>query len=166
MHFSSSFSQAVLLLSSLTAASALHQHSNIEKRNGAGSVVTNKAALGYYRASATTGTAGVNPPNQYTCYSGPASNFPLVKNWVTYDEMWTRASQYALTPFNDTGAEQADMKNSINKISLQSKVDQRVILAVILDESSGNVRVKCTQSFGGVCISTSFDASCSLRYSG
>lgn len=145
----------VLLSSFLTTATPLVE------RDGAGSVVTAPKALRWYSSSLTNGTSGRNPPNSYICYSGPAANFPSINTWVNFNTMWSTASVYALKPVNDTDSERSYIHSAILSVSKQAKVDARIILATILLESTGNVRVPCTKSFGGVynCgIMQSYDA--------
>lgn len=126
-----------------------------DKRDGAGSVVTSNAGLAWYNADATAGTAGRNPPNSYVCYSGRANKFPAITTWVNYNTMWANAVQYAFSQptINDTVLQQKQIKGGILTVSKEAKVDQRVILAMILLETTGNLtklETQCTTSFGGV----------------
>jgi glucan 1,3-beta-glucosidase len=114
-------------------------------RDGSGAV-TGAVGLGFYSPSLTLGTKGYPDPNTYTCYSGPASNFPAPSKWMSFDNMWTLLHSAALTPIGDSPAEVQAIKNAILSISSSAKVDARVILAVIVLESTGNVRVGCTNN--------------------
>lgn len=136
---------ATLSLLSLAVAAPLI------KRTSPCKTPSNKAAvtgtgLVWYDSNTSDGTAGQDPANSYQCYSGPATNFPAMSEWVKFDTMWTNAVQYALTPIGDTPEEQNDIYNAILQVSQIAKVDPRVILGVILDESTGNVRVACTNN--------------------
>jgi len=98
-------------------------------------VVTSKAGLAFYNANLNSGNAGyANPSTTYNCYSGPASNFPAMKQWMSFNNMWKLMQRDALTPIGDTVTEQAMMLKAIKQVSKQAKVDARVILAVIIGE--------------------------------
>lgn len=147
----SSFSIVLFLFSSLISAFPF----TFDKRDGAGSVVTSKTALTWYNADPTAGTAGRNPPNSYVCYSGRANKFPAITTWVNYNTMWANAVQYSFSQpqINDTALQQKQIKGGILTVSKEAKVDQRVILALILLETTGDLsklQTQCTTSFDGV----------------
>ncbi|MCJ1387944.1 hypothetical protein MMC18_000787 [Xylographa bjoerkii] len=119
---------------------------NLFTRNGVGSVVTNPTGLSFYDPKFSDGTAGYSTPNTYNCYSGPAANFPPMSTWMNFNAMFNRNQQYSLVVVGDTGPEQGAIYNAIVSVSQQAKVDARVILAVIIQESTGNVRVGCTNN--------------------
>jgi hypothetical protein len=60
--------------------------------------------------------------------------------------MWSDAYTYSLGPIGDSFNEAFAVLNAILYVSSQTLVDNRVILAVILQESTGNVRVGCTNN--------------------
>lgn len=145
----------VLALVTFTFASPLNldlMYHRLAKRNGDGSVVTAPAALNsWYRASPTAGVNHArNPPSAYVCYKGKAANFPPIGTWANFNVLWNSAVEYSFKPYNDTPAEITNIKNAIMSISQESRVDARVILSVVRLESGGNIRVGCTESFGGV----------------
>ncbi|RFU25437.1 hypothetical protein B7463_g10901, partial [Scytalidium lignicola] len=114
--------------------------------NGAASVVTNAVALTFYNA-AGTGPAGPTTQPDYVCYSGPATSFPLMSTWIDFNDMWNINAVNQLNFFPlDTAAIQADMKASILSVSEQSLIDSRFILAIVMQESTGNVGVGCTNN--------------------
>lgn len=114
-------------------------------RDGTGAV-TSAGGLSWYSANTAEGTTGQSDPSSYTCYSGPASNFPAMDTWISFENMWALQVADALTPIGDTAIEQAAILHGIQKISASSLVDPRVILAVIVDESTGNINVGCTNN--------------------
>lgn len=146
----------ILAVSSLetlgASASPLVDHAERSVITGAGATVTSSNGLSWYSSSLTNGTSGVKPINSYTCYAGPASQFPPMSAWVNFNTMWRNAVTYAMnaSSINDTKQEIADIRTAILAVSQQAKVDARVILATVLLESTGNVRVPCTVSYGGV----------------
>jgi hypothetical protein len=79
-------------------------------------------------------------------YSGPASNFPSPNQWKSFSDLWAQN----LTTFqvNDSFNEISSIQTSIVTVANESGVDPRVILCVIMHESSGNVRVQPTLSPG------------------
>lgn len=91
------------------------------------------------------GTSGGGP---VIYYSGPASNFPDPSNWQKWSLMWARNS--GIMGINDSPQEIAYMEQAINTVARESGIDRRVILAVIMQESQGNVRVNTTYSPDGV----------------
>lgn len=115
----------------------------LERRQGTGAV-TSAAGLKFYQSNFATGTSGYANPGTYTCFSGPASKFPAISNWISFNKMYALLKSVALIPIGDTQAQAQDIYNGIVSISQAAKVDARVILAVIVLESTGNVHVKCT----------------------
>lgn len=117
----------------------------LKPRQGWGSV-TSATGLSFYNANLASGTSGKADASEYTCYSGPASNFPAVDTWISFEAMWALISADALAPIGDTAEQIADLYTAITDISVVSQVDARVILATIIDESTGNVNVGCTNN--------------------
>ncbi|KAI9832282.1 MAG: hypothetical protein M1819_004460 [Sarea resinae] len=162
---------STLSLAALAAAAPLPQplqsssSSPLQARNGAGSVVTNSNALAWFASNPNTGVAGYSSPTAYTCYSGAASNFPAFDQWMDFTAMWNLNVQNSLSVEEDS-TDYDDMLNSINSVSASAQVDARLILAVIMQESTGNVNVACTNNGVENCGimqasagSVSFDAS-------
>lgn len=92
-----------------------------------------------------SGTTGGGP---VVYYSGPASNFPDPASWQRWSLMWARNS--GVMRINDSPEEVAHIEQAINTVSRESGIDRRVILAMIMQESQGNVRVNTTYSADGV----------------
>ncbi|MCJ1282861.1 hypothetical protein MMC26_002187 [Xylographa opegraphella] len=115
-------------------------------QSGPGTVVRNPTALSFYNPSLNNGTAGYDPPDTYECYSGPAANFPPISTWMNFLAAFKRNQQYSLVLAGDTGPEQRAIYKAIITTSRQAKVDARLILAVIIQESTGNVHVGCTNN--------------------
>lgn len=87
---------------------------------------------------------GTNGGGNYVHYSGPASNFPPPEQWASYDALWEQNSR--LMKFNSSDSEVALIKSAIEKVATSSRVDVRVILCIIVQESGGNVRVRTTNN--------------------
>lgn len=92
-----------------------------------------------------SGTDGGGP---VIYYSGPASNFPDPAKWQRWSLMWARNS--GVMRINDSPQEVAYIEQAINIVAGDSGVNRRVILAAIMQESQGNVRVNTTFSADGV----------------
>lgn len=89
----------------------------------------------------------------YTMYSGDGSTdagWPAHSDWVSFDKMFTAnqelmkssCSQFSVPENSDE--EISDIRSAIDSVALASKVDHRFILAIIMQESKGCVRVHTT----------------------
>ncbi|KAH8646506.1 hypothetical protein BGZ60DRAFT_391957, partial [Tricladium varicosporioides] len=85
-------------------------------------------------------------------YTGDGSTWPTMDKWASFDAMWTKFSPLFASgctskqlPTNSP-AETANIKSAIQTISKQHSVDERVILAMVMQESGGCARVKTTTS--------------------
>lgn len=84
------------------------------------------------------------------------AGWPHVKQWGTWDELWNANSAImkqtcgwnGKSPEN-SGAEIASIKKAILKYDKELAVDKRLILAVIMQESKGCVRIGTTVSNDG-----------------
>lgn len=123
-----------LLTATLSLASPFSSASTaLVPRDGRGSVVTSLDGLAWYEPDLTCGTAG-RDVSKYTCYSGPAKNFPQISKWMSFNAMWKNQVKYALKPIGDSALERNAIHDGIVKVSKMAKVDARVILAVIIHE--------------------------------
>lgn len=92
----------------------------------------------------------------YTLFGGDgttSAGWPSINDWVaTYDEMFeankaTMSDSCAVKGFeNNSDEEINDINNSIKSVSASSGVDARFILAVVMQESTGCVRVGGTNN--------------------
>lgn len=80
-------------------------------------------------------------------YSGPASNFPSADEWISWEKMSAHNAAVMTTTGNSTQETQWVL-DAIQEWSGPSGVDRRGILAVIMQESHGEVRVNSTTSPG------------------
>lgn len=95
--------------------------------------------------SGDQGTLGGGPVRYY---SGPAANFPDPVDWQRWSLMWLRNAD--VMRINDTPEEVAYIEQAINRVARETNIDPRIILAMIMQESQGNVRVNTTYSPDGV----------------
>lgn len=90
----------------------------------------------------------------YTLHKGNgAAGFPATDSWVNFLDMFNNNKPAMFTSCadngygaNDSDEEVGDIYNAIEAIAAQTKVDHRFILAIIMQESGGCVRVKTTIS--------------------
>jgi LysM repeat protein len=93
---------------------------------------------------------GPPPPpggNGYVNYYGPASNYPPMDQWASYDSLWS--FNKSLMAGNDNSNEINLIGQAIQAVSSQYLIDPRVILCIIMQESGGNVNVADTIAPGG-----------------
>jgi hypothetical protein len=92
-------------------------------------------------------------PDQYTLYLGDGSTndgWPSTDKWIPFDDLFNRnrplmtesCSQFTVA--NDLQEEISSVYTAVQQISAQTGVDQRFILAIIMQESGGCVRVPTT----------------------
>jgi hypothetical protein len=91
-------------------------------------------------------------------YSGDGSTkagWPAESTWASFDKLWSAnlaTIKVSCTQFgqaNNSDQETADLKSAITSVAKSSGVDSRFILAVVMQESKGCVRVKTTVSPDG-----------------
>ncbi|KAJ5875669.1 uncharacterized protein N7473_013016 [Penicillium subrubescens] len=126
------------------------------------------APVAYSHSRASAGVVQVDQATSSHSLSGRSSNlyaavfggsglvsdgWPAISNWVSsFDDMFdankeimgSSCSQWGVP--DTTEAEMATMKTAINKIAGESGVDARFILAIIMQESNGCVRVHTTNN--------------------
>ncbi|RHZ59231.1 hypothetical protein CDV55_106081 [Aspergillus turcosus] len=125
-------------------AAYLHNGSNGGSGDGNPNVVTGNG-LNWYSSSLTDGATAYQDPEYYYCFGGPAANFPPFGNWMGFTEMFDLNQQTSMA-LVESGEIQGDIWNAIVEVSAAAKVDPRLILAVVMQESSGNVYVGCTNN--------------------
>ncbi|KAK4506803.1 hypothetical protein PRZ48_000536 [Zasmidium cellare] len=111
------------------------------------------------QSGAATSTSSATPSAssstvEYKSYLGDgseAAGWPSEKRWVSFDSMFTAnqphmkesCAQWGVP--NDTDDEISEMKSAIKQVASTSGVDARFILAIVMQESTGCVRVITTQ---------------------
>ncbi|KAG9236483.1 putative copper transport protein CTR2 [Amylocarpus encephaloides] len=107
-------------------------------------------------ASVPTSTGTVSATEvSYKKFSGDgsaAAGWPTQEEWVSFEQMWANNEPVMLTSCasqsftNNSPEEMSQIKQAIIDQSKATGVDSRFILAVIMSESTGCVRVKSTYS--------------------
>lgn len=95
--------------------------------------------------SAPGATGGGNGGGPFVPYSGPASNFPDPKEWASFTSLWNQ-NVGQMKAAGNSDAENGFMMQGIFTVASSSGVDSRAILATIMQESTGNVRVTSTDN--------------------
>lgn len=99
-----------------------------------------------------TGSTTAFGDDAYTQYLGsgaPSDCWPLKDQWVSFENMFSCNEQVISSSCPDPGAdgsedEVEDSYDGIQQVSLETSIDQRFILAVIMEESLGCIRVHPT----------------------
>ncbi|PYH97276.1 hypothetical protein BO71DRAFT_448025 [Aspergillus ellipticus CBS 707.79] len=114
-------------------------------------VVTNSAVAVKTINDSTGKSSGTD---SYTMYTGDGSTqdgWPAKSDWLSFDELWkvNKASISESCSNNGWGADNSatetqDIYDAINEVAKESEVDHRLILAVVMQESKGCVRVPTT----------------------
>ncbi|KEF51450.1 uncharacterized protein A1O9_12367 [Exophiala aquamarina CBS 119918] len=94
----------------------------------------------------------------YRTYQGDGSlqsGWPAKSQWLSFNRMWDHV-QSGLGEFcvggvqSTTAQEKQDIRDSILNVSADALIDPRFVLAVVLQESNGCVRVRATTSSDGI----------------
>ena len=104
---------------------------------------TNQQPVASTSSSAASGLTSRLPSK---AYSGPEAAFPAANNWLGFDGLWSLNEGACDAPTN-AGKGQL-IKQDVQQVASESGVDPRVILAVILQESTCELNVPTTN--GGV----------------
>jgi len=102
--------------------------------------------LAWYDGCQSHGTKGLSTATSYTCYSGPASKFPKITQWMNFKDMFALQKEGNFKVNGNTADQTNMIYQSILAVAETSKVDPRVILAQMIQESSGAVSVPCTNN--------------------
>ncbi|CAK4030596.1 Hypothetical predicted protein [Lecanosticta acicola] len=104
-------------------------------------------------ASSSTAVASVPSSAGYVAYSGngsPSQGWPSMSQWVDFDAMFeanTPSMKRSCLNWgvqDDTDEEIADMKSAIQSVGAANGIDARFVLAIVMQESTGCVRVITT----------------------
>lgn len=155
------FSKTTFLLSLAATGSLALPTSLTRAFNGASHLVSRKAGWGYGYSSGVTESAGLSwyshkynsgaPSGSfsgYQCYPGDTASFPAHNQWLSFEDLWN--INVPTMKINDSPGEVANIKKAIKAVSKESSVDARLILAVIMQESAGNVNAPCTSDNCGL----------------
>lgn len=95
----------------------------------------------YYGADAPKKT-------EYQCIGPKIQDFPGMDKWLSFDLLW-KINEPRITFANKNCTKyNGIIRDAIHEVSAQTKVDARLILAMMMQESNGNVLVECTNTWG------------------
>ncbi|KAK0665414.1 hypothetical protein QBC41DRAFT_358862 [Cercophora samala] len=100
----------------------------------------------------------------FTWYSGPASNFPPMSQWKSFEEIFN-LNKPEMFRTGNTGEDIGRIWNAVIECA-KIGVDERVIFCIIMQESTGNVGVRTTWNMDGVATAGLMQASGSPGYPG
>ena len=135
----------------VTTSSSLHS-SVVNAVHSATFLPTTSAAPPPTSSGGSAPSLGGTP---YTLYLGtgePSEGWPKQSQWLDFDALWQNnagtvisgACAQSHVPEN-TAQETEDLRTAIQEVSKSSGVDPRFILAIVLQESNGCVRVPTTR---------------------
>ena len=150
----------VLLIIIIALAVSLPRRKGSFKYTPSTAQVNNTIAFsegGATRKSVNDTSVGIGPgTDTYTYYQGNASNFPIADKWVSFQDMWianldTFKQSCGWLDRGDNNSPEMiqDMYNAIQDRANASLVDQRIILATVIQETNGCPLVSHTTSSGG-----------------
>jgi len=129
------------LLTALPLASAFPAGIITSRAPSCNASVTNPKGLQWYEASETSGVSTLD--TSVTCYGGEVGSEPSMEQWAKFDLLWEKFSP--MMPNSEQ--ENEWIKEGINQVSAVAKVDRRIILAMIMQESGGDIHVPCTAGY-------------------
>ena len=89
------------------------------------------AADGWYQANLDAGA--MNPPSSgYHCYGGDVASLPSIDKWMSFNALYKMNEPTLL--LSNTPQQNQYIRDAVVKVSQESKVDARLILAVIMQE--------------------------------
>ncbi|KAF2440413.1 hypothetical protein P171DRAFT_100427 [Karstenula rhodostoma CBS 690.94] len=86
-----------------------------------------------------------DPTRVYSCVGPRAEDFPGQDKWLTLDQLWA-INEPVIETVNGGSTYNDDLQIAIKEVASDSKVDARLILAIIMQESSGNISIHCTET--------------------
>jgi hypothetical protein len=93
--------------------------------------------------SQSNATQPTDPASFYQC-SGPLiGEYPSRDQWLSFSDLW-EINNPVITTANGGNTYNNKIKAAVKKVSVDTKVDARLILAMIMQESAGKVDIHCT----------------------
>lgn len=89
-------------------------------------------ALNWFKDDSAKGQQAAT--TEYQCYGGKLESYPPIRQWLSFNDLW-KANQDAISRRN-SGDQQlvGYIHDAILKVSSESKVDARLILATVMQE--------------------------------
>lgn len=137
--------------SSAAASSAASSASATAQSSSVASIATLTGSLAVSSVNdQDSSAAGSDSYTQYTGDGSTSAGWPSMSDWASFDDMWSNneaifgkcVSSWGVA--DNTADETAAVKSAIEAVAAASAVDHRFILATIMQESGGCVRVPTT----------------------
>ena len=122
---------------------------------GSSAPVASSAPAPSSSSTPPTGGSGGGLGNTYTLYSGngsPAAGWPSESDWMDFESMWAANEptiKISCTQFgepNNSDQETSELKSALQSVASSSGLDDRYLLAIMMQESKGCVRVPTTDN--------------------
>lgn len=88
-----------------------------------------------------------SPKMGFTTYSGPASSFPPMSSWATFETIFNN-NKTSMFATGDTSNDVGYIWNAVLEAA-KVGVEERVIFCIVMQESTGNVGVQSTTAPDG-----------------
>ncbi|KAK3385114.1 hypothetical protein B0H63DRAFT_179465 [Podospora didyma] len=149
-------SQMILLSSIAALASASPLTLQVRQTNGTTGIIDSKVqgTLAKPSVSPTEGKTAAENKDEYTFFKGDGSKgagWPTSDQWINFNDMFTRNELFLgqgcvgnVKP--NSKDENAILKAEIAKVAAAAAIDPRFVLATVMQESNGCLRVKGTPS--------------------
>lgn len=89
----------------------------------------------------TTTNGGGTTHSSYQCFAG--SSYPALSSWLSFDTLWSSAAS-TITAVNGAPGLTPTIRSAILTVAAGDNIDARLVLAVIMQESTGRLAVPCT----------------------
>jgi len=99
----------------------------------------------YSKFDNTTSDVAVptDPASVYSCVGTTAKDFPTKEAWLDFEEMWN-VNEPVIMEVNEGDQYNEDLKSSIEEVSMDSKVDARLILALVMQEVNISITARAS----------------------
>jgi len=95
-------------------------------------------ALNWFQDDSSAGCTNVI--NEYHCYEGILASYPAMSTWLSFDSLWAANQDTISTQNADNQSIVGLIHDAIIKVSSESTVDARFILAIVLQEVRRTLR--------------------------
>lgn len=145
------------ILSSLLFITVTHGRPSLRPRGFASTTLKEEYQatwLGNGQAPPVNGDTAAESPNApgnskvnplaYHCIGPMMDDFPTPEKWpLCFDQMWNINSP-AITTVNGGNQFNVELRNAINAEAEKTRIDARIILALVMQESTGQINAPCT----------------------
>ncbi|KAF2658533.1 hypothetical protein K491DRAFT_592960 [Lophiostoma macrostomum CBS 122681] len=100
--------------------------------------------------SPSNATQPTDPASFYQCSGPSVGSYPTRDQWLSFSDLW-EINAPVITTSNSGDTYNDKIKTAIESVAGDTKVDARLILAIIMQESTGNVNIHCTGSGSTDC---------------